>query len=743
MSFLSTGTELARFRRGVLPKVALAVLLVIPLIYGALYLWAFWAPTDHMDKLPVGIVNLDEAAEGPDGERLTAGDDVVEQLLDGRDLDWRQLDADQAAADVADGEVYFSVTIPQDFSETLAGLQDDPRAGRIDVVYNDANSFLASTLGKQAMVQLRDAVAETTTQTAADKILVGVEKLSDGTRDAADAATTLDDGAAKLQGASARLSAGLGELAEGTSQLVSRAPELVDGTSQLATGLGSARDGGDRLAAGSAELAERSGAAVSGSARLADGLGQLSAGAQDLADGASAAATGGGQLAAGAERAAAGSSQLADGLEALNAGSARVAQGTGAIAQLAAANPGMTLAELDAALQQQGASLAQLAAGSSELSTGLGTAAQSSRELAQGVSEVSSGAAGLRDGTVEVRDGAATLASKTAEAAAKSQELAGGVSRLSGGAQQLASGSAELAQGVSAASAGADRLAAGAGDLASGATRLDDGAQRADDGSAQLAQGAAELHDGSSEFATKLAEGADEAPSFERGQTAKIAETMAAPVQLDETTENPVQGFGGGFAPFFIALATFVGALITWLILHALPKRPLATNASGLRTVLTGFWPAAIIGVGQTVIMMLVLVYGIGLQPEHWVGMTLFMLLTTFAFLALQQMFIVLLGTAAGRVVSLVLLMLQLSSSGGTYPVETTPRFFQILHPFMPASYVVDGLRQLVGGGIDARFWTALAVMGGILVVSLAVSAAGARRQKVWTLSRLHPELAI
>lgn len=174
-----------------------------------------------------------------------------------------------------------------------------------------------------------------------------------------------------------------------------------------------------------------------------------------------------------------------------------------------------------------------------------------------------------------------------------------------------------------------------------------------------------------------------------------------------------------------------------------MPRRPLASRVSGLRSVLTGFWPAALIGLGQVVIMMLVLVYGIGMRPVHWLGMASFMLLVTLAFLALQQMFIAVLGTATGRVVSLVLLMLMLSSSGGTYPVETTPGFFQALHPFMPASYVVDGLRQLIGGGIDARFWGSLLVIAGVLIGSLAISAVAARRQKVWTIKRLHPELAI
>ena len=96
LSSLSTGTELRRFRRGLLPKLAVVAMLAIPLLYGALYLWAYWDPTGNLDRLPVALVNADAGATR-DGEPLRAGDDVVDELLDSEALDWRQVDADQAA----------------------------------------------------------------------------------------------------------------------------------------------------------------------------------------------------------------------------------------------------------------------------------------------------------------------------------------------------------------------------------------------------------------------------------------------------------------------------------------------------------------------------------------------------------------------------------------------------------------------------------------------------------------------
>ena len=330
--------------------------------------------------------------------------------------------------------------------------------------------------------------------------------------------------------------------------------------------------------------------------------------------------------------------------------------------------------------------------------------------------------------------GAASLADGAARAS-------GGAAEVAAGAGALSNGAAELATGAGTARAGAEALATGAGTLHNGTSELVDGTGKLLTGGTTLADGAGKLSAGSHELTDKLNDGGQAVPNDSTTLQAQKSAVLADPVALNQQWANESKSFGEGFAPFFIALATFVGALISWLLLRALPTRALAAGASGIRTVMTGLLPALAIGLGQVLIMVGVLLWGLDMAPVHPVAMAGFIYLTTVAFLALQQMLIIVFGTAAGRVISLVLLMLQLSSSGGTYPVETTPGFFQALHPFMPASYVVNGLRQLMTGGIDSRLWVAVAFLALLTVASAAISSFSAGRQRVFSIKRLHPEL--
>lgn len=709
LSSLSTGTELRRFRRGLLPKLAVVAMLAIPLLYGALYLWAYWDPTGNLDRLPVALVNADEGATR-DGEPLRAGDDVVDELLDSDALDWRQVDADDAAAGVTDGTYYFAVTLPADFSTDIASIGGDaPTSAEIDVTYNDANSYLASTLGRSAMTQIRAAVSATIGEQAADQVLVGLGSARDGFAQASDGALTL--------------TAASGDLSSGAHQVADGATSAADGAATLASGATDLADGAGRLDSGAATLATGAGTLSSGAATAASGAADLADGAQRLATGASGAATSAGQLAAGAQQVSDGVDQVAGTLSGLSAAAAALPDAVQQLQTLAATTT-------DPATRE---SLATLLTG---LSTSLDGATLPTAGDQAALQELVTGAHTLRDGSAALSTGIGTLAASSAQLAGGATSLASGTAQVAGGASDLATGAGTLASGASDLDSGAHTLASGAGDLASGTSTLASGAT-------QVADGTDQLGDGSQELADKLADGAAQIPDDSDATRSDRASALSTPVELSSTDVAAADGYGEGFAPFFVPLALFVGGLITWLLLRPLPPRGLATPARGWRIALAGYLPALAIGVGQVVILLTVVHYGLGLGWSTALGTAAFTVLVAGAFLAVQQMLIAMLGAAAGKVAIIALLMLQLTAASGTYPVETTPGFFRALHPVLPMTYAVTGLRELTTGGTDARLWTSVAALAAFLLGSLAITSWRAARQRTWTLSRLHPALSI
>jgi putative membrane protein len=682
LSLTSTGTELRRFRRGLLPQVAIGALILIPLLYGALYLWAFWNPTGGMDKLPVALVNADQPATTGDGETVHAGQNVAAELLASADLDWVTTDAQDAADGVRHGRYYFALTIPEEFStDVVSAGGDAPAKATLQVTYNDANSFLASTLGRSAMQQVDQAVSAGIGAQTVDRVLVGLADARSGITQAADGATALETGG---------------------STLATGAHDLATGAATAASGAGSLADGARSAASGSADLAAGATAAADGAAAVSSGATDLKSGLDKTLAGSTSLATGAAQLSAGVDTAVSSIGSLSSSLAALPPALTDVAtylQGRLAVGDMSAAAPLTELAGASKALGSfdpaaTAADLARLRQGAASVATGSAALSTAVGRLDEGSAQLSAGAGALATGTAQVADGAASLADGTSLLATGSQDLASGTTALAAGADQVASG--------------ADQLVTGSGTLAAG-----------------LTAGAAQIPDDTTDQ-----------------QTAR-ADVLATPVGLSEDHLTKAEGFGEGFAPFFIPLALFVGALITWLLLRPLPTRALATPASGVRATLAGYLPAAVIGLAQVAVMLAVIHVGVGLQMASVAGTIAFTCLIALTFLALQQMLNAVFGPAAGKVIILALLMLQLASSGGTYPVETTPTFFHVIHPLLPMSYAVDGLRLVITGGADGRLVLAVVYLLVVLVGSLAVTSWRAGRMRTWTLARLHPALEI
>jgi putative membrane protein len=661
-----------------------------------------------MDRLPVALVNADTGAT-LDDEPLDAGTQVTDKLVDSGDLDWRLTDAEDAAQGVADGTYYFAVTIPADFSTDVASADGDtPTAASLQVTYNDANSFLASTLGKTAMAQVQSAVSATIGDQAVDTMLVGLGSARDGF-------ATASDGALTLRAASGDLSTGAHQVADGAVSAADGAAQLASGSGTLASGTDTLASGAATLATGASTLSTGAGSAAAGAATLSDGATKLAAGAATLDKKSDELADGAHQVAVGVDKAAATLSQLPGIESAMDK----------AVTNLSTIAHGGTVTPQEAVT-----TLTALSTATANLpTTDATTAADSLTTLVNGAHSLDAGAAALSAGV-------GTLSTSTTT-------LATGASSLASGTQQVATGASQLATGASTLSTGAATLQTGSHTLADGATDLATGTATLADGATQVADGTDQVGDGAQQIADGLADGAAQIPDDDADTRATRAEVISSPVGVTSDDLAQAEGFGEGFAPFFIPLALFVGALITWLLLRPVPSRALATPVAGWRTALAGYLPALTIGVAQVAVMIAVIHWGVGLQMSTALGTIAFTLLVAATFLALQQMLMAVLGPAAGKVAILALLMLQLASSGGTYPVETTPVFFRAIHPVLPMSYAVTGLRQTITGGADGRLWLSVAVLAGVLIGSLAITAWRSGRLRTWSLERLHPALSI
>ncbi|MET9608349.1 YhgE/Pip domain-containing protein [Streptomyces sp. NPDC006512] len=688
--------ELKRFGRGKLPRAALVALLLLPLLYGALYLWSFWDPYARLDKVPVALVNADTGAT-VDGKRIEAGDEITKKLHNSKTFDWREVSAAEAAKGLEDGKYYLSLTMPADFSTKIASSSgEDPATGALQVRTNDANNYIVGSISKTVFSEVRAAASTNASRGFLDKIFVNFSDLHDKTAEAADGADKLKDGAGKAQ-------QGAKDLADGLDTAKEKTGELNGGLKKLNTSAGQLETGAKDLAAGTQTLADKvNGAAAKAKPFVSDPK-SLAANAALVADSAKV---------------------VRNHLDTFLKKAPAVATGT-KTAQTKmdkyytdhcvtpGAEPHLASCPDLKAVKDSVAEGALLAADANNVAQAAGT----------DVNKLRGQLTDLENKARELVDKAPALASDLDTAVTK-------VNALNSGAQKVSSGMAQLHTGIGSATKGSGAINEGVGKLGDGAHTLDGGMYKLVDGSGELAGG---LHDGAGKI-----------PDYDQQARDARTQVMADPIQLANQSLHKAPNYGTGFAPYFIPLSLWVGAMVAYMLIAPMNKRALSTGASPWRIALAGWLPVLGIGVAQVGLLMSVLHWapGLGLEMENPALTVGFLFLVTGCFAAIVQWLNAKFG-AAGRILVLAVLMLQLTSAGGTYPVQTSPDFFNAIHPYLPMSYVVESLRRLITGGDLTPVWQGGAVLVAFTVGALALTALAARGKQVWTMDRLHPELSL
>ena len=654
-----------------------------------------------------------------------------------------------------------------------------------------------------AIVQLKDGSA--TVNDGALKLKDGTVTLSDGTTQLVDAQKQLADGADKLASGAATLDSGAAALDSGAAKLVDGSTTLKNGTSTLASAAASASDGASKLKDGSATLAQGTSSLKDGSATLAQGAnslaegthklrqgldesgirelpGQLNAMCQHLQQTDTSAPSGdfGRDLSntvvsASAQRlrerlapmVAAGTmtQQQADELvssvdsdefkgevatlnqKALESHLAsRSATAADAMSKLQALKSSHCVADGSsssaAKIQTLVSGVDALDAASTSVAKGASSLAEGAARVDSGASSLASGAATLADGNAQIASGASSLASGASSLAEGTENLKSGTDSLKSGTATLKDGTSTLAEKEQSAVEGQQKVADGASNLKDGASQLTEGTEKLASGTDQLNSGASELKDGTSSLQSGLASGTKQVPNLSESEQAKVADTMSNPVTLSHNSLASGRNYGEGMGPFFMCLALWIGGLMLVQTLRVMNNRALASHAPSVRVMLGSWMPFGLVGIAQATLMFVVIKFGLGFEMAHpWLAW-LFLCFVALIFTGFIHGLTVFLG-APGKLVALVVLILQLVTGGGTMPYETLPESIRWMHDFFPMGYAVTGMRRLSYGVNESSLWGIMLVLTLWGLAGLLLGYLGTRRDRTWSLKKLAPEITV
>lgn len=696
--------------------IPIIAVLFIPVLYSGMFLWAFWDPYEHLSDLPVAVVNSDLGSK-VDGERLELGNDLVGKLKGNQDFGFEFVSEEEGTKGLEQQKYYMLIKIPEDFSENATTLMED-HPEKLELVYmpNESFNFLSAQIGGTAAEKIKASVSERVTETYAETMFDKIGKLADGLSKASDGASELNDGAVKLK--------------DGSQELYDNLSVLASKSIEFNQGMNSADSGAKELASGAGKLAGGLGQLVEGETKLEDASGKLLAGQKDLQ---------------------AGASGVKAGLDQVNSKIPVMIKGTTQIEQ-GAEKLGQNLSAWKAGADEAAGGAAELHAGIQELKKQmeamaplLGEYPDKQQKIAQALNELEAGSASLEQGTSTLSDSAGALAggSETISAGLKEviagqDQLQQGISELAAGSGQLETGAAKLAAGheefhsgiqqfgdkLSEAKAGSVKLANGSSKLVGGMDQLASGSAAMTDGTDQLASGAEKLSegntkvaDGTTELAEKLKKGAGEAQLNPNKDTYNM---LAAPVKLQSETFKSVPNYGTGFAPYFLSLGLFVGALLLSIVFPL--TEPAGVPKSGTSWFFGKFGILAGIGILQALAADAILLLGLGLKVESIPLFLIFSIVTSLTFIALIQFLVTILGDP-GRFVAIVILILQLTTSAGTFPLELIPEFLQKFNAYLPMTYSVQGFKAVISSGDFSFMWQNAGVLAGYILVLAAGTA--------------------
>ncbi|HEP1452674.1 TPA: YhgE/Pip family protein [Streptococcus pyogenes] len=736
------------------PKLMITMIGValVPALYNLSFLGSMWDPYGRVNDLPIAVVNHDKPAKRAD-KSLTIGNDMVDKMSKSKDLEYHFVSAKQAQEGLKEGDYYMVITLPEDLSQRAATLLN-PEPQKLTIRYQTSkgHGMVAAKMGETAMAKLKESVSQNITKTYTSAVFSSMTDLQSGLKEASAGSQTLASGAKTAQAGSQTLSTNLAALT-GASQ------QFQQGTGRLTSGLTTYTDGVNQVKNGLGTLSTDIPNYLNGVSRLSQGASQLNQGLSQLTQ----ATTLSDEKAKGIQSLIVGLPVLNQGIQQLNTelstlqppnlNADELGNSLGAIAQAAkqviaeetaAQNEELSAlqatsvyqsltaeqqGELAAALSQsdksQTVSAAQTILSSVQtLSTSLQSLSQ--EDQSKQLEQLKEAVAQIANQSNQALPGASSALTELSTGLAKvngslNQQVLPGSNQLTTGLAQLNRYNTAIGSGVIKLSEGTNALSSKSGELLDGSHQLSEGATKLADSSSQLSQGGHQLTSGLTELSTGLStlNGSLAKASQQLSLvsvTDKNAKAVAKPLVLNEKDKDGVKTNGIGMAPYMIAVSLMVVALSTNVIFaNSLSGRPVKDKWDWAKQkfVINGF----ISTMGSIVLYLTIQL--LGFEARYGMETLGFIMLSGWTFMALVT---ALVGwdDRYGSFASLVMLLLQVGSSGGSYPIELSGAFFQKLHPFLPMTYVVSGLRQTIS--LSGHIGVEVKVLTGFLLAFMVLA---------------------
>ena len=755
-------------------KIVLCAIMIIPMIYACVFLGSMWDPYGQTDQLPVAVVNKDKEVEY-NGSTMDIGKQLSDKLSKNDSMDFNIVSSTKAQKGLKDGKYYMIITIPENFSKNATTLlDDDPQTMMLTYTTNPQTNYIATKMDDSAMAKVKTEISSTVTKTYSKILFKNVKTLSKGFNTAADGSQKLSDGVATASEGNKTITENLNTLASSALVFNDGADSLVKGLSAYTEGVSTAKAGAQQLDNNSATLNNGAAQLKSGSSQL---LSAVKAAEKQLSDGLNQNAEQLNTLTQKNNEMNESSKQLSQALTQIQAGidnnnlvennlqAAKKLDSIVSVMTTAIGTMNTNADKLDKLAAAEKAKAESIQATQPLLAqqlmlqaTSHATQAQTLRQVAsQLINQVNTSdlkqLTTLLYGNAEVLKNQSTANAKTQELLTGSQQLAtannsavnslvsnlktvqanmkgtsnsvgmvGAVSQIDEGLGTLQSGLKTYTGGVKQVNNGLGTLASNNKTLNSGASQLADGALKISSGSNQLAAGSATLGEG----LTTIGEGTNTLTSSLKDaskksnikSTNKTYKQMSTPVDTQKKEITNMPNNGHAMAPYMMSVALYVACMALSLMYPF--GKGMTTTDSPAKFLLA----KATVMVPLSIVQALILYFSLrgfcGFTPARPGLCIAFMLLLSLAFMA----FIAFLAIAFGRIgefIALIFMVFNLGASAGTYPLETAPHWYTVLHPFVPFTYSVNGFRSVIANA-TAVPTTEILFFIGLLVVSVLLT---------------------